>query len=136
MQRRDFLSALYFVVVLLTGCANPDHVVRIASPASGVFYTVETFYGHGPAVSDFTRVYAHLERNGKAKKMLVLDGENLTIAKIIWVNPHETTLCLSGGITGTFRNYVTLISGNNSETIHNRLQENCDATPMTPLNGR
>jgi hypothetical protein len=136
MQRRHFLFALYFIAGLLTGCARPDHVMRIESPASGVFYTVETFHGHGPAVSDFTRVYAHLERNGKAKKMLVLDGGNLTIAKIIWINPHETTLCIDGGITDTFRNYVTLISGNTSETIHNRLEEHCDVTPMTPPYGR
>jgi hypothetical protein len=127
MQRRDFLSALYFVVGLLTGCAKPDHVTKMKSPLEEVFYTVETYYGRGPS-SDTNRVYAHLERNGKKKKMLVLEGENLTIAKITWDSPHEATLCLDGGITVTFRSEVTLIAGNTSETIHNRLQEHCDAT--------
>jgi len=128
MQRRDFLSALYFVVGLLTGCAKPDHVTKMKSPIEGVFYTVETYYGRGGPSSDTNRVYAHLERNGKAKKMLVLEGENLTIAKITWDSPHEASLCLDGGITATFRSEVTLISGNTSETIHNRLQQHCDAT--------
>jgi hypothetical protein len=34
---------------------------------------------------------------------------------------------LDGGITGTFRSEVTLISGNASETIQNHLQEHCNA---------
>ncbi len=81
---------------------------------------METFNGSGPS-SDTTRVFAHLERNGKSKKMLVLEGENLTVAKIIWNSPDDATLCLDGGITGTFRSEVTLISGDNSETIHNHI---------------
>jgi hypothetical protein len=130
MQKRNFLSAVCFVIGLLTGCARPDHVTKMNSPIEGVFYTVETYYGRGPS-SDTNRVYANLERNGKAK-MLVLEGENLTVAKITWESSHEATLCLKGGITVTFRNEVTLIAGNTSETIHNRLQEHCDATTLRP----
>ena len=94
---------------------------------------METFNGSGPS-SDTTRVFAHLERNGKAKKMLVLEGENLTVAKIIWTGPHDSTLCLDGGITGTFRSEVTLIVGDApdaSETMHNRLDEHCNVVPTT-----
>ena len=98
------------------------------SPIEGLFYTVEVFKAGGPT-SDTTRVYAHLERSGKAKKMLVLDGGNLTVAKIIWNNSHDVTLCLTGGITDTYHNEVTLIVGdapNDSETIYNHLQEHCN----------
>jgi hypothetical protein len=126
MKRYGFFTVLCLIVSFVSGCGKPDLVTTMKSPIDGVFYTVETYYGHGPS-SDTNRVYAHLERNGKAKKMLVLEGENLTVAKITWDSPHEATLCLDGGITGTFRSEVTLISGDTSETIHNHLQEHCNA---------
>jgi hypothetical protein len=124
-----FLVAILGSVLLVSGCAKPNSVETFKSPVNGVFYTVETFHGVGLA-SDYIRVYAHLERNGASKKILVLDGDNLTIAKIIWNNPHESTFCLQGGITSTFRNEVTLIVGDSpeaSETIYSHLQEHCDA---------
>jgi len=110
----------------MTGCSKPNAVATFKSPVDGIFYTVETYYGSGPT-SDTGRVYAHLERDGKAKKMLVLEGENLTVARITWESPHVATLCLDGGITGAFRSEVTLISGSTSETIQNRLQEHCSS---------
>jgi hypothetical protein len=127
MKRYCFLTIV--LVSFISGCAKPDRVITIKSPTDGVFYTVETFKAGGPT-SDTTRVYAHLERNGKAKRLLVLDGGNLTVKKIIWNDPHNATLCLDGGITETFRNHVTLIVGDapdDSETINNSLLEHCNA---------
>ena len=125
MKRYVFLTAL--LVSFIAGCAKPDHVTTVKSPTEGVFYTVETFNGHGAADSDFTRVYAHLERNGKSDKKLVVDGGYLEISKIIWTGPHDVVLCKQAGITNSFRSDVTLISGDASETIHNLLQEHCNA---------
>jgi hypothetical protein len=125
LKTYGLLTATCVIVSLLSGCSKPDSVTTIKSPIEGMFYTVEISKAGGPT-SDTTRVYAHLERNGKAKKILVLDGENVKVARIIWNNPHDATLCLDGGITDTFRNEVTLIVGdapNDSETIHNHLQE-------------
>jgi hypothetical protein len=136
MKKYFLLISLYLVVNLVSGCAKPDHIMTTNSPIKGVFYTVEVFKADGPT-SDTTRVYAHLERNGKTKKMLVLDGGNLTVARIIWNNPHDATLCLGGGITETFRNQVTLIVGDapdDSETINNHLREHCDATSTNSPN--
>jgi hypothetical protein len=128
---KSYLPLLMCLMVsLVSGCSKPDRITTIKSPTEGLFYTVEIFKAGGPT-SDTTRVYANLERNGKAKKMLVLDGENVTVSKIRWNNPHDATLCLDGGITDTFRNEVTLIVGDtpdDSETIHNHLQEHCDST--------
>jgi hypothetical protein len=129
-MKKACLVLLCLMIVMVSGCAKPDSVITIKSPTQGVFYTVETFKTSGPT-SDTTRVYAHFERNGKDKKLLVLDGGNLTVAKIIWNDPNDATLCLSGGITETFRNQVTLIVGDapdDSETINNHLQEHCDST--------
>jgi hypothetical protein len=120
-----FLPLVLFTSLVLLACAKPNAVRVFNSPTNGVFYTVETYYGHGPS-SDTTRVYASLGHGGE--KMLVLEGENLTVTKVMWEGQHAATLCLDGGITGTFRNEVTLISGTASETIHNRLQEHC-STP-------
>lgn len=125
MKRYFLLTAL--LVNFIPGCAKPDHVTTVKSPTEGVFYTVETFNGHGAADSDFTRVYAHLERNGKSDKKLVVDGGYLEISKIIWTGPHDVTLCKQAGITNSFRSDVTLISGDTSETIHNHLRELCNA---------
>jgi len=120
-------SASLLLILSLLGCAKPNRVETVNSPTNGVFYTVETF-GNGPLVSDFTRVYAHLERRGKSDKKLVIDGDYLEFSKITWNDPHDVTLCMKGGITNTFRNEVTLIVGDrpeDSETIHSHLDEHC-----------
>lgn len=130
MSKMFVLTVVYLIVFLLSGCSKPDSVTKINSPTNGVFYTVETFKAGGPT-SDTTKVYAHLERNGKHKKLLVLDGENLTVTKILWNSSHGATLCLDGGITNTFRNEVTLITGDapdDSETFTNYLQDHCGST--------
>jgi len=131
MKKLGIFLTTYLTVSLVSGC-NTDTVTTIKSPIRGVFYTVEVSKAGGPA-ADTTRVYAHLERNGKARKILVLSGENLTVGAIIWSTPHNASLCLEGGITDTFRNEVTLIVGDtpeDSETIHNVLQEQCKVVPQ------
>jgi hypothetical protein len=125
MKRYRFPAVLSLLIAFVLGCARPDEVVTIKSPTDGVFYTIETSHAAGP-VSDTTRVYAHFERNGKARKILALAGENLTVERIIWINPHEGTFCIQGGITDTFRNQVTLILNDKiDETMHHHLQEGC-----------
>src|ERR1700730_3928155 len=74
---------------IVIGCAKPDRVAVFKSPDPELFYTVEMYNGHGAASSDFTRVYAHLEHDGKTDKKLVLDGEYLIIGKVIWVSVND-----------------------------------------------
>lgn len=119
------LGVLCLLLTLLLACAKPDQVTTIKSPTEGVFYTVETFYGHGAIDTDVTRVYAHLERNGKSDKKLVLAGQYLEISKISWAGMHDATLCLQGGFTNSFHNEVTLSIDRDSEEIHNYLREDC-----------
>jgi hypothetical protein len=116
---------MFLVLLSGLGCRNPDSVVTVQSPIEGLFYTVETSKAAGPT-SDTTRVFAHFERGGKSRKILVLSGENMTVSKVSWNNSHDATLCLDSGITDTFRNEVTLIVGDtpeDSKTVHNHLQE-------------
>jgi hypothetical protein len=130
-KKGGLLTTTCLTASLISGCTKPDSVAIIKAPVEGVFYTVEVFKTAGPT-ADTTRVYAHLERNGKARKILVLDGENVTVGKIIWNNPRQATICLDGGITDVFRNEVTLIVGDSvgdSETIHHQLR---DCTATTP----
>jgi hypothetical protein len=112
---------------LLSGCAKPNRVTTFKSPVDGVFYTVETYNGSGPVDPDFTRVYAHLERAGESVKKLVLDGSYLDIPQIKWADSHDVTVCMKSGVTNTFHSEVTLTSGGATETIHNRLDELCNA---------
>jgi len=58
----------------------------------------------------------------------VLEGDSLTVSKIIWNTPHEDIICLDGGTTDMFHNQVTLILGDtqgDSETIRNHIDEHC-----------
>ena len=128
MRRCGLLAASLALALAEFGCARPDKVDIFKSPTDGVFLTVEAYDGHGPLSPDITKVYAHFEHNGKAKKIVVLAGEELTVRKIIWNTPNDATLCLGSGYTDTFRNDVTLILGDNpedSETIRTHLDEHC-----------
>lgn len=111
------------------GCAKPYKVETFKSPAEGVFFTVETYNGGpGPLGTDITKVYAHLERDGKSTRIPVLEGDSLTVSRVIWTSPHDDTICLDGGFTDIFHNQVTLDLGGrrgHSVTIHNRLREHC-----------
>jgi hypothetical protein len=132
VKKAGLLITTYLTVSLVSACTKPDSVTSIKAPVAGLFYTVEVSKTGGPA-ADTTRVYAHLERNGKAKKILVLDGENVTVGKITWSNPSQATICLDGGITDVFRNEVTLIVGDSvddSVTIHHQLREDCTASTL------
>jgi len=111
-MKKPLLLLVSAIVAYSTGCAKPDSVATFKSPFDAVFYTVETFKGHGAADSDFTRVYAHLQRGGKTDKQLVVDGTYLELTKIVWKGPGDVLLCMkAGGITNTFRNEVTLLQG-------------------------
>jgi hypothetical protein len=104
--------------------------MTIKSPVEGVFYTVEISRAGGLA-SNTTRVYAHFQRYEKTKKVLILEGDDITVSRIVWNGPHDATLCLNGGFTNTFRNEVTLIVGDAPEdsfAIHNRIDEHCGTT--------
>jgi hypothetical protein len=113
------------------GCskAKPDNIVRYNSPDPGVYYTVETYHGRAVMDSDFGWVYAHIERNGKTNRALVLDGEYLKVTNIIWTDSHENIICLDGGITNIYHNEVTLSLDGKSETIYSHLQEHCKTPP-------
>jgi hypothetical protein len=115
------------ILGIFSGCGRPDRVDRINSPMAGLFVTVETHYGLGPTVADFTRVYAHLEANGQSDKKLLLDGEYLQNVKVVWVSPNEVTLCMREGYTESFRNNVTLRAGGMSQTIHTHIEERCQS---------
>lgn len=114
---------------LMVGCSKPDHVSTIKTPIAGFYYTIETHEIPGPLGSDFTRVYAHLERDGKTAKIKVLTGDYVKISKVLWIGPRENVICLDSGITDTFRNEYTVSAGGSFEKIHSHLRENCDTSP-------
>jgi hypothetical protein len=65
-MKKIYLPGLILLQLsIVIGCAKPDRVAVFKSPDPELFYTVETYNGQGAVVSDFTRVYAHLERDGK-----------------------------------------------------------------------
>lgn len=125
MRKTHLLGLILLQLSIVIGCAKPDRVAVFESPDPQLFYTVEMFNGHGAASSDFTRAYAHLERDGKTDKKLVLDGEYLLVAKVTWISANEVNLCVTDGFTNSFRNEVTLNAGSLSKRVRTHLQENC-----------
>jgi len=100
----------------------------LPSPNKEIFYTVETSRGAGPVSNDYTSVYAHLSHGGKTTKQVVLSGEYIENATITWTSPTDVDICVLEGLTDTFRNQVTLITGDDpasSYTIHNHFREHC-----------
>jgi len=120
---------LLLLSIVASGCSRPVKVNTFKSPTEELHFTVETYDGGpGPIGSDVTKVYAHFERHGKSTRIPVLEGDSLTVSKIIWNAPREDTICLDGGTTDVFHNQVTLIlddSPGGSETIRNHLDEHC-----------
>jgi hypothetical protein len=121
------LATLGIILGFVAACAKPDTIDTYRSGDPNLFYTVEVFNGHGAPSSDFTRVYANLDSGGSHARELVLDGEYLIIGKLTWTNAKEVDICLSEGITNSFRNKVTLVAGDRSETIRNHLQQECES---------
>jgi hypothetical protein len=125
-MNKIILIALFSGLALCTAaCSKPDIVTKYVSPTEGVYYTVETFKGHGAIDNDYAWVYAHFENGGKSDKEVVMSGEYLEISKIIWNNPRDATLCYSASATNDFRSMVVLRAGGVSVTIHNHLREGC-----------
>lgn len=112
-------------VLLLNGCAKPNSVRVLRSPTSSVYLTFETYNGSGPVVADEMRLYAHYSQDGNDTKQLILDGEELELARLVWINPTTLVICLAGGTTDTFHNDVTLIIGTTDRKLHTYLREDC-----------
>jgi hypothetical protein len=124
-QRAAVCAAVLFGLSSTTGCrAKPDHFVTTPSPDPSVFYTVESFDGHGPLSSGSTDVYAHLNAGSSSDRKLVLHGLYIN-ARVTWVDSENVSLCLASGLTSEYYNEVTLNAGEASRTIHNHLKENC-----------
>jgi hypothetical protein len=136
-RNRAYLGLMFLQIGVLIGCYKPDEITTVKFPDEEIFFTIETSIGHGAISSDYTYVYAHVARNGKTDKKEILSGENLEIAKIIWTEPDEATVCLVDGITVTFRNYVTLsVNDGWFKTIRTHLQESSGGIcPPQPVDG-
>jgi hypothetical protein len=94
----------------LFGGSKPDTIEMISTPTVGLSFTQEISKGLGPATGDFTRVFIHLERNGRSRKGLFLSGDYVVLNKVIWTNPNDAILCIDrSGLTDQFKNNVTLI---------------------------
>jgi len=95
------------------------------SPEANLYLTVETNHGSGAISSDFTRLYAHLDTDSDTARELVVDGDDLEIAKVIWREHDDVVVCIAGGFTNTFHNEVALGGPNNHRTLHIALAKNC-----------
>jgi hypothetical protein len=129
MKAQGLVAGLGLLSLMLSGCARkPYKVETFGSPTKGMFFTVETYDGGpGPLGSDITKVYAHLQRDGKSTRIPVLEGD-VTVAKVVWNSPNDDTICLGYGTTDIFHNQVTLVAGDgpdDSQTIYSHLDEHC-----------
>jgi hypothetical protein len=125
MQRN--LTILLAVTLLLDSCAKPILVKVVNSPTPSVFLTFETYRGLGAVSADDMRLYAHFTQNGNRDEKLILEGENLSVSKLIWTGPRSLVICLSGGITYRFSNEVTLAIGDSDRKVYSDFRQDCEA---------
>lgn len=98
MKRPVAIALTTLLFECLGGCGKPDRVETMQSPIPGIFFTQESSFGRGPVDNDYTRFFAHLERNGHKDRKLVLSGEYVTVQKVIWNGPRDATLCMQAGV--------------------------------------
>jgi hypothetical protein len=128
MSKPTNIAFACLIALALAGCAKPSAVKVVKSPVRSVYLTIEYYNGNGPASADDVRVYAHFEQGGDTDRKLILEGEYLELSKLTWVGSNKVLICLSGGITDTFRNEVTLIIGRADRKVHSYLREDCGKT--------
>jgi hypothetical protein len=67
-RNRFYLGLMFLQIGILVGCYKPDKITTVKLPDQEIFFTIETSVGHGAISSDYTHVYAHIERNGRRIK--------------------------------------------------------------------
>lgn len=124
MKRIGALALLY--VLLFLGCKmKPTKVTRFPGPSSAVFYTVEVWQDSGAVSSDFTRVFAHFDYNGKSDKVMFLDGPYLTLSSVRWNGKNEAIICISEGRVNSYMENVSLHAGGATYEVKNHLDPGC-----------
>jgi hypothetical protein len=118
------------LLILLVGCrANPTRILTFPSPSPEVTYTVEAWEDKGAISSDFTRVFANFDHDGKHDRIMFLDGAYLKISGVRWNGRNEATICIAEGRVNSFQEDISLSAGGAIYKIRNRIDENCHADP-------
>jgi hypothetical protein len=124
MKRIGVLALL--PLALFLGCKmKPTKVTEIPGPSPEVFFTVEVWEDSGAVSSDFTRVFAHFDHEGKRDRVMFLDGPYLELSSVRWNSKNEVTLCISGGRVNSFKENVSLHAGDATYEIRNHLDPGC-----------
>jgi hypothetical protein len=113
---------------LLSACAKPNRVVKVLSPTPGLTYETEYFNGAGAAVSDTGRVYARAVVGGITYRILVLEGDNLDVERVVWNLPANVTLCVNDGLITTFRQSIYLLVGPRIVSVTNHVDSHCGSS--------
>lgn len=101
----------------------PDYVETFKTPLPGVTLTFETW--SLPLTSDFNRLVAHYEHDGKKDSRFILEGEYAVFSKYVWASPQKLALCWKKGAVRNFTNEVALQAGGAGERFHVTLKEDC-----------
>jgi hypothetical protein len=128
MSRRWLYALAVAVLCQVASCGRVTTGYEISTPAPGVRIIGTTSRGSGPLSANFSDISAVLEDGTKEKdKKLILSGTNLEIDRIEWRNQHNAIICLRGGYTYKFFNYVTLHNYEKevSFDMHFALREDC-----------
>ena len=110
----------------ILGCGvKPTKIFIFKETSNEVFYSVEVWEESGAISSDFTRVFANVNTDGKIDKQLVLDGPYLLVKRIKWDGKRGNVLCLSEGRVNSFRKEVTLNADGKAYVVRTFLDYNC-----------
>lgn len=125
MRTRNVLALLVCFASVIGCRSRPTRVVRFNGPSPNLFYTVEAWEQGGAISSDFTRVFAHFEQNGKSDRVMFLDGAYLQLSSVRWTGANEATICIAEGRVNSFKETVTLKADGVSHAVRNLLDPKC-----------
>jgi hypothetical protein len=124
MKKMNLLMLLPPLLLLLGWRAKPTKVVNFPGPSPEVFYTAEVWEDNGAMSSDSTRVFAHLNHDGRTDKQVFLDGPYLAVSGVKWNGSHAT-VCLSEGRVKSFHREISLHAAGETYEIRNQIDQNC-----------
>jgi hypothetical protein len=124
MISKPRFCAIALLALVSASCSRqpPHEVTTIKTPQSDIHLTFE-YWNLGMLVSDSARLVAHLVKDGVEDKAVIIDGDYVSLEKIVWPSPDTMVVCVTYmDEVHEWQKEVTLKSGNLTKTLYIELR--------------
>ena len=115
------MTLLFWAFITLV--PPPRYLKTFKTPVPGVTLTLNTL--SIPLTSDAQELVAHYEHNGKEDSKVILNGDDATFYRYVWVGQQRLEVCWRSGEVFNFANDVNLKAGGGEQHFHVALREDC-----------